>query len=239
MEHLIPFGDFHMIAVHEPSWQEKLSNEFNKPYFIELLKKIDKDISEGKLILPMPVKLMTYKALEMTPLYNVKVVILGQDPYPNIKNAMGMAFSSPGYLDIPPSLKNMFKELKNDLKIDNKSADLSYWAAQGVLLLNTILTTIRDEPGSHSGYGWETFTDEVIKTVCKRNSYVIYWLLGNNAQKKEKLIIENSKDKMYNIIKLPHPSPQSAHTGFFWSKPYSKTNKLLTKHNLNPIDWRT
>lgn len=218
------------------SWDTMLSDEFNKPYFISLKNKIQADKDSGKIVVPFPNDLI-YRAFELTPLWAVKVVILGQDPYPNIKDAMGLAFSVRATREAPKSLKNIFKELKSDLGIDNKFNDLSSWAHQGVLLLNTVLTTIDGQIAAHRGYGWETFTDEVIKTICQNSRYVVYWLLGKEAQQKEQLIIDNSVNN-YDIIKLPHPSPLSAHKGWFWSKPFSKTNELLEKNGSGKIDWR-
>jgi len=227
-----------MNKIEESSWQVMLSKEFTKPYFIELINKIDTDKKDGKIVLPLPVNSLVYRALEITPIWKVKVVILGQDPYPNYKDAMGLAFSVPSYRDAPKSLRNMFKELKSDLGIDNKFNDLSYWAYQGVLLLNTILTVNNGQPGSHKNYSWQTFTDEIIKCICVNRPYVIYLLMGNEAQSKEELIIANSKSGSYDIIKVPHPSPNSAYRGFFWSKPYSRINNLLVKNGIEAIDWR-
>lgn len=224
--------------INDLSWQHTLNEEFTKPYFIELQKRIEADKRAGKMVLPFPVSSMVYRALEFTPLWKVKVVILGQDPYPSIQDACGMAFSVPGYRDTPKSLKNMFKELKSDLGIGPVFNDLTHWAVQGVLLLNTVLTVIEGQAGSHKGIGWETFTDEILKNVCKNQKYVVYWLLGKEAQEKEELIINNSKSGRFEIIKLPHPSPLSAHRGFFWSKPYSRTNNFLKAKGLEVIDWR-
>lgn len=224
--------------INDISWQSSLEKEFDKPYFTNLLAKIEADKKNGKIILPFPSDSLVYRAFELTPLWKVKVVMLGQDPYPDLKKAMGLAFSVPATRDAPRSLNNIFKELKSDLGIENKFNDLSYWAAQGVLLLNTVLTVNRGTSSSHKGYGWETFTDEALKCVCKYSQHVVYLLLGNEAQKKEELIINNSKPGTFDLIKLPHPSPLSAHKGFFWSKPFSRINKLLVKNKLEPIDWR-
>lgn len=223
--------------LNEPEWLTMLSKEFHKDYFKELQRKIEADQKEGSIVLPFPNSLI-YRAFELTPLSRVKVVILGQDPYPNLQSAMGLAFSVPGHKEAPPTLKNIFKELKSDTGIVNKFNDLSMWAYRGVFLLNTILTANAGKSGSHKGYGWELFTDEVIKIVCKNTKYVVYWLLGNDAQEKEDLIINNSKPGSYDLIKLPHPSPNSAHKGFFWSKPFSKTNELLAGRNIQPLDWQ-
>lgn len=223
--------------LNEPEWLTMLVKEFSKDYFRELETKIEADRKNGKIVLPFPSSLV-YRAFELTPLSRIKVVILGQDPYPNLQNAMGLAFSVPGHKEAPPMLRNMFKELKSDAGIDNKFNDLSMWAYRGVFLLNTVLTVNAGYSGSHKGYGWERFTDEVLKIVCKNTSYVIYWLLGNDAQSKEDLIINNSKKGKFDIIKLPHPSPVSAHKGFFWSKPFSKTNELLASKGMFPIDWQ-
>jgi len=227
-----------MNEIYEPSWYFALRDEFNKPYFIELKEKIEADKKKGKIILPFPSDQLVYRALELTPLQSVKVVVLGQDPYPNMKHAMGLAFSVPPSQEPPKSLKNMFKELKSDLGIENKTGDLSLLACRGVLLLNTVLTVNAGEPGSHKTYGWQNFTDEVIKKICNYHRFMIYLLLGQEAQSKEDLITANSKPGSFELIKLPHPSPQSASTGFFWSKPFSRINNILIKNEIKEIDWR-
>jgi uracil-DNA glycosylase len=226
-----------MDKIDEISWQTSLEKEFSKPYFLELKKKIVADKRAGNIILPFPVDSMVYRAFNCTPLYRTKVVILGQDPYPNIKDAIGMAFSVPGLRPAPPTLRNMFKELKHDTGINNTFNDLSFWAYQGVFLLNSILTTLEGIPLAHKNYGWEQFTDKVLETTCKYDKSMIYWLMGSYAQKKKDIILEHSKGKAI-IIETPHPSPQSAHTGFFFSKPFSRINNLLIAQGKEQIDWR-
>lgn len=225
------------MILFDSSWNDKLHKEFDKPYFKQLDHKIQLEVAKGKLVLPFPYNINVFKAFELTPLSTVKVVILGQDPYPNQKDAMGLAFSVPAAQGTPKSLGNMFKELKSDLGIINKTNDLTFWAAQGVFLLNTILTVNVNESNSHKGFGWETFTDKVIEIVCQNKEYVIFWLLGKEAQAKEQLILDSSKYKV-DILKMPHPSPFSAHKGFFFSKPFSKTNELLIKNKMLPVNWK-
>ncbi|HEY4543933.1 MAG TPA: uracil-DNA glycosylase, partial [Tissierellaceae bacterium] len=175
-----------------------------------------------------------FNALNYTPYENVKVVILGQDPYHGKDQANGLAFSVKEGIKIPPSLRNIFKELNSDLgyKIP-LNGDLKKWAKEGVLLLNTSLTVIEAKANSHRNKGWEIFTDEIIKIVNKKETPVVFILWGNNAIEKEKFI-DSSK---HLILKAPHPSPLSSYRGFFDSKPFSKTNEFLIKNNLKQIDW--
>lgn len=223
-----------MLRIYETGWYLKLVDEFQKPYFKELEAKIDADKKAGKLVLPLEDRI--FKAYELCPFDRVKVVIIGQDPYLSLKQATGLAFSVPETEKLPPSLRNMLRELKNDYGISKTSGDLTFWALQGVLLLNTVLTTETGRPNSHAGYGWEKFTDQTIKVLARQGKPVIYWLLGNCAQKKEEIINMNSSGPTL-IIKTPHPSPQSAYKGWFWSKPYSKTNVFLVNNNVKPINW--
>lgn len=224
--------------ISEPEWQKALSKEFDKDYFLKLLSSIEMQRQSGKTILPFPCYALMFRAYELCPLSRVKVVILGQDPYPNMKDAMGLSFSVHHTRPIPKSLNNMFKELKTDLGIVNKTGDLTFWAAQGVFLLNTVLTVNEGESNSHKGFGWETFTDETLRVIGQNKRFTVYWLLGKDAQKKEQLIVDSSKEGCYHILKLPHPSPFSASTGFFWSKPFSKTNELLKDNGLLEINWQ-
>lgn len=228
-----------MNYISEAAWLNALGDEFRKDYFKALISGIENDKKAGKLVLPFP-SVNTYRALELCPLDRVKVVILGQDPYPRMKDATGLAFSVSNTSDIPKSLANIFKELKSDLGIDNLSkgyGDLSFWATQGVLLLNTVLTTIEGEPNAHKGYGWEIFTDKVLLSICKQKVSMVYLLMGKDAQAKKQFIKDNSKSKV-TIIETAHPSPLSAHRGFFWSKPFSQINEALASYKLQPIDWR-
>lgn len=215
-------------------WHKALKEEFNKDYFKELETKITADQKKGELILPFPSGSLVYRAFELTPLSRVKVVILGQDPYPSVQNATGLAFSVPGHKEAPASLRNIFKELKSDLGINNKFNDLSYWAVQGVLLLNTILTVNAGQSNSHKNYGWEVFTDKVLEIICKNRNNMIFLLMGKEAQSKRELIKGD-----HIIIETAHPSPLSAHRGFFWSKPFSRINNALIKYNKLPVNWQT
>ena len=174
-----------------------------------------------------------FRALNLTPFKNVKVVIIGQDPYHEINQANGLAFSLNEDVDITPSLRNIFKELKSDTNIDKTNKDLSGWAKQGVLLLNTILTVEEGKPLSHSNIGWENITSFIIKYISENKENVVFILWGNNA-KKFRNIIDSNK---HFIIESVHPSPLSASRGFFGSKPFSKTNKYLQEKNQSVIDW--
>ncbi len=174
-----------------------------------------------------------FNCFKLTPYGSVKVVILGQDPYHEVGQAQGVSFSVPKGFKLPPSLKNIYKELNSDLNVPiSSNGDLTKWAKQGVLLLNTVLTVREGQPNSHKKCGWELFTDEVIKLISQKNSPVVFILWGANARAKKQLI--SSK---HHIIESAHPSPLSAHNGFFGSKPFSKTNEFLIKDGLLPIDW--
>lgn len=182
-----------------------------------------------------PPKESVLKSLQLTPIENIKVVILGQDPYHGEGEANGLAFSVNKGVRIPPSLKNIYKELKDDLGIEIPThGDLSNWAKQGVLLLNSVLTVIKDRPGSHKNIGWQEYTDSLISEISKNRDHVVFILWGNYAQSKTPLIDTNK----HLIISSPHPSPFSARKGFFGSKPFSKTNEWLKKKGIKEIDWR-
>ena len=180
-----------------------------------------------------PPKEDVFNAFKYTPLDKLKVVILGQDPYHGEGEAQGLSFSIPNNIKITPSLRNIFKELKNDLNIERTNTDLSDWAKQGVLLLNAILTVCKDTPLSHKDKGWEIFTDEIIKKINEREEPVVFILWGNYARSKKKLIT----NKNHYIIESAHPSPLSASRGFFDSKPFSKTNNILISINKESIRW--
>lgn len=213
-------------------WAEYLDTEFNKEYYGNLREFLKK---EYKTYTIYPDMHDIYNALHYTPFKNVKVVILGQDPYHGPDQAHGLSFSVKPEVEIPPSLKNIYKELQTDLGCRiPEHGYLVKWAEQGVLLLNNVLTVRKGQAHSHRGQGWEIFTDEVIKRLNDKNKPVVYILWGAAAQKKQALI---DKAKHY-IIKSPHPSPLSAHRGFFGSKPFSKTNQILEDNSLNPIDWQ-
>jgi len=182
-----------------------------------------------------PEKNNIFNALKLTPYKNVKVVIVGQDPYHGINEAHGLSFSVQKGVNIPPSLQNIYKELENDLGINPaKYGDLTKWAQEGVLLLNAVLTVEKDKPASHKGLGWELLTDFIIKKLNKKDEPIVFILWGNFARSK-KIFITNNK---HLIIESTHPSPFSARNGFFGSKPFSKTNNFLIKNNIKPIDWQ-
>ena len=206
-------------------WHYVLSEELNKEYFKNLLEKIELKYS-SKIVFPK--KENIFNAFKLTSFKDVRVVMIGQDPYHGENQAHGLAFSVKNDR-LPPSLKNIFKELKSDLKIEKNSGDLTSWSKQGVLLLNTILTVEKGRPLSHKNIGWEIFTDNVIKTISLEKKGIIFVLWGNNAIEKEYLI---DKNKHY-VIKSSHPSPFSANKGFFGSKPFSKINNILDQ----PIEW--
>lgn len=190
-----------------------------------------RDVSSGKDIYPAENNI--FRALNLTPFKNVKVVILGQDPYHGENEANGLAFSINDGVRITPSLRNIFKELKNDLGIIRNSTDLTEIAKQGVLFLNTILTVEKDRPLSHQNLGWEKITDFIIKYISDNKEGVVFILWGNNARSKKALI--NQKRNL--VIESNHPSPLSASRGFFGSKPFSKTNNYLKEKNQSIIDW--
>jgi len=213
-------------------WDEILENEFKKDYFYNLLKFVQGEYARKTVY---PPKKEVFKAFRYTPYSNLKVVILGQDPYHGEGEAEGLSFSVKDGIRKPPSLVNIFKELQNDLGYDiPKSGSLVPWAKQGVLLLNTVLTVIKDQAASHKDIGWEQFTDEVIKIINKKEEPVVFILWGGFARSKKKLIT-NPK---HLIIESAHPSPLSAYHGFFGSKPFSKTNDFLIKNKLKPINWK-
>jgi len=218
----------------EPSWLEVLGDEFSKPYMVGLKKFLKDEKDAGNKIYPKGADI--FNAFNTTPFDEVKVVILGQDPYHGEFQAHGLSFSVQKGITPPPSLKNIYKELVTDIPgfyIPNQG-DLTAWARQGVLLLNASLTVRANTPGSHQKRGWEEFTDHVIKTISDKKEGVVFILWGAFAQAKAELI---DKTK-HHIIKSPHPSPFSAHNGFFGSKPFSKTNNILEKEGKLPIDWQ-
>jgi len=213
-------------------WSSYLSREFEKTYY-KKLRDLLKTEYQVKVIYPDMYDI--FNALHLTSYENVKVVILGQDPYHGPNQAHGLSFSVKQGINPPPSLVNIFKELENDLGCyipDN--GDLTKWAEQGVLMLNAVLTVQKGEPNSHRGIGWETFTNQVITVLNQRKQPVVFILWGKNAQEKEQLISENH----HYIIKSPHPSPFSANRGFFGSKPFSKTNSFLESIGNKKIDWQ-
>ncbi|MFN2394389.1 MAG: uracil-DNA glycosylase [Bacteroidales bacterium] len=215
----------------EQSWKEVLYDEFRKPYFPVLKNFL---IEEKKKFRIYPPGNRIFAALNHTPFYKVKVVILGQDPYHGPGQAHGLCFSVPKGVQIPPSLRNIFTELNNDLNIPvPKHGNLEKWADQGVLLLNATLTVRANQAGSHQKKGWEIFTDSVIKILSSHREKIVFLLWGNYAMQKSALI---NSDK-HLILKTVHPSPLSASRGFFGCCHFSKTNDYLKYNNIAPIDW--
>jgi uracil-DNA glycosylase len=217
----------------EESWKEVLKEEFQKIYFQHIITFLKAEKASGKIIYP-PGSLI-FNSFKQTPFSEVKVVIIGQDPYHNKGQAHGLSFSVPPGIGKPPSLLNIFKELQNDLGIEiSENGNLEKWATQGVLLLNASLTVRQNEPGSHAQIGWLQFTDKVIKKISDEKEGVIFLLWGKFAQEKQALIDETK----HFVLKAAHPSPFSASNGFFGCKHFSKTNELLMKQHKNPIDWK-
>lgn len=217
-------------VIHE-SWKKILEVEFAKPYFAQLKQFLLQERS--KYVIYPPGKLI-FSAFNHTHFDNVKVVILGQDPYHGPGQANGLCFSVSDGISMPPSLVNIFKEIQSDLGYPIPlSGNLERWADQGVLLLNAMLTVRANEPGSHQGKGWETFTDSVIQCISREKEGVVFLLWGKYAQAKEKLI----DSKRHFILKAPHPSPFSVHSGFFGCKHFSKANEILRKEGKPEIDW--
>lgn len=213
-------------------WLDAISDEFKKPYYKELYQFVKDEYSKCTVY---PKSEDIFNAFHLTPLSQVKVVIIGQDPYHNINQAHGLCFSVKPEVDIPPSLVNIYKELEDDLGcyIPNNGY-LVKWAEQGVLLLNTVLTVRAHQAASHQGKGWETFTDAVIEAVNAQDRPVVFILWGKPAQMKKKMLT-NPK---HLILQAPHPSPLSAYRGFFGSKPFSQTNEFLERNGIEPIDWQ-
>lgn len=215
----------------EKSWKEVLTGEFGKPYFLALAKAV-REAYQNEAVFPPPADL--FSAFALTPFSQVKVVILGQDPYHGPKQAHGLAFSVRDGVAVPPSLVNIYKEIRDNIGTSMPdSGDLSHWAKQGVLLLNSTLTVRAGEAASHRSFGWEKFTDAVIQTISDKKEHVVFLLWGSHAQAKASLI-DSSK---HLILTAPHPSPLSSYRGFFGCKHFSKTNEYLQKHYLSPINW--
>ncbi len=214
-------------------WLEAINSEFHKPYYKELYSFVKEEYSKTVVYPPSE---DIFNALHLTPLKDVKVLILGQDPYHGENQAHGLSFSVlPTQKDIPPSLQNIYKELNSDLGcyIPNNGY-LEKWAKQGVLLLNTVLTVRAHQANSHQGKGWEQFTDAIIQAVNAQDRPVVYMLWGNPAQRKIPMLT-NPK---HLILKAPHPSPLSAYRGFFGCKHFSQANAFLEQHGIEPIDWQ-
>ena len=217
----------------ESSWLKILNDEFEKPYMKNLSIFLNSEKKKNKIIYPPGSKI--FNALNLTPFNSVKVIILGQDPYHGQNQANGLSFSVEIGNKIPPSLQNIFKELNSDLNIlPSQHGDLSNWAKQGVLLLNTILTVESSKPYSHSNKGWEIFTDKILHSLSSLKENLVFILWGKKAQEKISLIDESK----HKILKSPHPSPYSANNGFFGSQPFSKTNFFLESKNIDKINWK-
>ena len=216
----------------EPGWKAALGEEFDKPYMQALSEFLRREKAAGKQIFP-PGGLI-FSALNSTPLAQVKVVIIGQDPYHGPGQAHGLCFSVQPGVPVPPSLLNIFKELKRDLNIDPPNHGcLQRWAEQGVLLLNTSLTVEQGKAGSHAAAGWQPFTDKVIEVVSRERPHLVFLLWGAHAQSKERLIDPTK----HLILRSPHPSPLSAHRGFLGNGHFGRTNKFLEQQGLAPVDW--
>lgn len=221
------------MAMITNDWLDAIKPEFGKPYYRELFEFVKEEYSR---VVVYPPADDIFNAFHFTPLSEVKVLILGQDPYHNVHQAHGLCFSvPPDQQEIPPSLQNIYKELQDDLgcSIPNHGY-LKKWADQGVLLLNTVLTVRAHQAGSHQGKGWEQFTDAVIQAVNAQDRPVVYLLWGKPAQSKAGMLT-NPK---HLVLKAPHPSPLSAYRGFFGCKHFSKTNEFLQEHGVEPIDWQ-
>ena len=214
------------------SWDKVLEEEFQKPYFIELLNKVDEEYQNHTIY---PPRNKIFSSMKLCDYKDVKVVILGQDPYHGKGQAHGLSFSVMPGVKQPPSLKNIFKELESDVGCTPPNHGcLISWAKQGVLLLNTTLTVREGNPNSHANLGWQTFTDAVIEKINKLNKSVVFLLWGANAKNKEPLI-DTSK---HLVLSSAHPSPYSANNGFFGNKHFSKTNEFLKKNGREPINWQ-
>ena len=211
-------------------WKIVLKEILDSNYYKELMDKVNEEYSKKTIF---PCKENIFNAFNITDYDDVKVVIMGQDPYHGEGEAMGLSFSVNNGIKLPPSLKNIYKELYDDLGITRISGDLTDWSKQGVLLLNSTLTVVKDTPGSHAKIGWQTFTDEVIRKVNEKTTPVVFILWGNYARSKKDLIT----NPIHLIIESNHPSPFSARKGFFGSKPFSKTNEFLKKNNIEEIKW--
>lgn len=213
------------------SWYDKLSDEFSKDYFKKLQEFLKYEYSHYQVY---PEEKNIFNALNLLPFDNVRVVIIGQDPYHEPNQAQGLSFSVPENVEIPPSLVNIMKEIESDLNIKPlQNGNLQRWAKQGVLLLNTVLTVRKGEANSHKGKGWETLTGEIIRLLGERKDPIVFLLWGSYAQSFAPLILSQ-----HLVLKAPHPSPLSAYRGFFGCKHFSKCNNFLSSHNLPPIDWR-
>jgi uracil-DNA glycosylase len=213
-------------------WSQQLDFIFKQDYYQQLLEFIEYESAHNKTIYPP--KDQIFNAFDLSSFENTKVIILGQDPYHNEGQAHGLSFSVPEGVSIPPSLRNIYQELLSDLDITpSQSGNLTHWASQGVLLLNSVLTVEKNSPGSHAKSGWVDFTDTVIDILNDKKQNLVFLLWGAYAQKKAELIDQNK----HLVLTAAHPSPFSAHKGFFGCKHFSQTNDYLKMHNQQPIDW--
>ncbi len=220
----------------EESWKAALSDEFASPYMSDLRTFLQSEKAAGKQIFPKGSEY--FRALDLTPLNQVRVVILGQDPYHGPGQAHGLCFSVQRGIRPPPSLQNIYKELESDLDMPRpKHGFLEHWAKQGILLLNSVLTVEDGQAASHRGKGWERFTDAIIKLVAAKEEPVIFLLWGSYAQKKADFVKSVEQGGKHLVLKSVHPSPLSAHRGFLGCKHFSQTNMFLNNNGLRPIDW--
>ncbi len=215
-----------------PSWRKHLAKEFEKPYFVELVTFVKKEYQDGA-VYPAPKNI--FRAFDLCPFEKVKVIILGQDPYHGERQANGLAFAVDEQTNVPPSLKNIFKEIESNMgkSLVHTDGDLSRWAKQGVLLLNATLTVRAHAAGSHQERGWELFTDAAIRALSNEREHLVFMLWGNYAKAKG-AHIDRTK---HLVLEAPHPSPFSAASGFFGCKHFSKANEYLAEHGEEPIDW--
>ena len=220
-----------MAAINN-DWLDALKGEFSKPYYKKLFETVNQEYRTHRVYPPAD---DIFNAFHLTPLKDVKVVILGQDPYHGDGQAEGLSFSVKPGIDIPPSLVNIYQELHDDLGCTIPShGNLVKWAKQGVLLLNTVLTVRAHQANSHRGIGWEEFTDAAIMALNNQDRPIVFILWGAPAQRKEKMLT----NPQHLILKAPHPSPLAAYRGFFGSRPFSQTNEFLKAHGIEPIDWQ-
>ena len=216
----------------EEGWKQALADEWNSPYFTELTSFVSARYKEARIYPPGS---RIFAAFDACPFDKVKVVILGQDPYHGPGQAHGMCFSVKRGTPPPPSLQNIFKEIKSDLGIDPpQHGELTSWADNGVLLLNTVLTVREGQPNSHKGMGWEQFTDRIIQLLNERQQPMVFLLWGGNARSKARLITNPA----HLVLQCAHPSPLSAYNGFFGCRHFSKTNEFLVSRGMKPIDWK-
>lgn len=220
------------LYLHE-SWKDRLKSQFSADYMKKLDRFIEEEIQKGKIVFPKAAEY--FSALNLTKFEDVRIVILGQDPYHGPGQAHGLCFSVPQGIRLPPSLKNIFKELRSDLNIENENRGcLESWGKQGVLLLNSVLTVEEGKAGSHQGKGWELFTDSVIQLLNDEKEQLVFILWGSYAQKKASFVDR----QRHLVIESVHPSPLSAHRGFFGTKPFSSANSYLQKFGKPPINWK-